>query len=82
MNPLQHYLEDFINMIRWTPAHPEKRNSMPAYWSRDDCLNHVADEVAIGNVDFDIDCKYGLIELQAEEIMKDLLIPNSWSVQM
>ena len=53
---------------------------MSANWSRDDCLNHVADKVTIGNVDFDIDCQYELIELQAE--MMDLIQPNSWSLQM
>ena len=26
MNPLQHYLKDFKGEIRWTPAHPERRN--------------------------------------------------------
>ena len=56
MNPLQHYLKDFKGKMRWTPAHPEKRNSMSANWTRDDCLNHVADKVATGQVDFDIDC--------------------------
>ena len=28
MSPLQHYLKDFNGTLRWTPAHPEKRNSM------------------------------------------------------
>ena len=56
-------------------------NSMSANWSKDDCLNHIADKVVIGNVDFDIDCQYELIELQAEDIMKDLILPNSWSLQ-
>ena len=55
---------------------------MSANWSRYDCLNHVADKAAIGNVDFDIDCQYELIELQAENIMTDLILPNSWSLQM
>ena len=56
MIPLQHYLKDFKGTIRWTPADPEKRNTMSANWSRD--------KVATGNVDFDIDCQYELIELQ------------------
>ena len=82
MNPLQHYLNGFKGTIRWTPAHPEKSNSMSADWSRDDCLNHVADKVVIGNVDFDKEYQYELIELQVENIMKDLILPNSWSLQM
>ena len=53
---------------------------MSAIGSRDDCLNHVADKVAIGNVDFDINCQYELIELQAEDIIKDLILSNSWSL--
>ena len=53
-----------------------------ANWSRDDCLNHVADKFATGNVEFDIDCQYELRVLQAEDITKDLILPNSWSLQM
>ena len=45
ISPLQH-LTDYKGKIRWTPAHPEKRNSMSANWTREDCLNHVADKVA------------------------------------
>ena len=45
-------------------------------------MNNVADKVAIGNVDFDIDCQYEFIEVQAEDIMKDLLTPNSWSLNL
>ena len=37
-------------------------------------LSHVSDKIAKGKVDFDIDCQYQLIELQAEDITKDLLI--------
>ena len=33
-------------------------------------------------INFDIDCQHELIELQAEEIMKDLIQPNSWSLQI
>ena len=50
---------------------------MSASWTRDDYLNQAADKIVIGNVDYDIDCKYELIELHAEDIMKDLIIPNS-----
>ena len=42
MNLLQYYLKEFGGKLRWTPAHPEKRNSMSANCSRYDCLNHVA----------------------------------------
>ena len=42
----------------------------------------VADKIATRNVEFDIDCKYKHIELQAEGIMKDLIFPDSWSLQM
>ena len=45
MGPLQYYLKEFEGTLRWTPDHPEKRNSMTANWSRDGCLNHVADRV-------------------------------------
>ena len=82
MNPLQHYLKNFKGKIRWTPAHPEKRNSLSSNWSRNDRLKHVADKIATGNVEFDIDYQYELMELKAEDIMKDLLIPNGWSLQM
>ena len=51
------YLKDFKGAFRWTPALPEKRNSMSANWSRDDCLNHVADRVERGL----IYCRYYLI---------------------
>ena len=30
MNLLQHYFKHFEGTLRWTPAHPEKRNSMSA----------------------------------------------------
>ena len=82
MNPLQHYLKNFKGTVRWTRAHLEKRKSMSANWSRDDCLNQVAAKVAIGKVNFDIDCQYKLIELQEEDIMKNLIQSNSWSLQM
>ena len=82
MNPLQHYLKLFEGTIRWTPSHPEKRNSMSANRSRDDCLNHVADKITTGQINLDIDCQYELKELQAEDIMKDLILPNSLSLQM
>ena len=55
---------------------------MSANGSRADCLYHVADKIAIGNVDFDIGCKYELIKLQAEDIMKDLIAPDSWNMQV
>ena len=82
MNPLQHYLKDFKGTLRWNPAHPEKRNSMSANWSSDDCLNHVADRVAGGQTDFDIDFQYNFIQLQAEDIMESLVLPNSWTLNM
>ena len=69
MTPLQHYLKDFKGTLRWTPAHPEKRNAISANWSRDDCLNHVADRVAGGLADFGIGCQYNFIQLQAEDII-------------
>ena len=55
---------------------------MSANWSRYDCLNRVADKIATSKVDYDIDCQYEIIELQAEDIIRDLIIPNSWSLQM
>ena len=82
MNPLLDYLKDFKGKIMRTPAQPEKRNSMSANWSREDYLNHVADKVAIGNVNFDIDCQFKLIEFQEEDLMKDLILPNNWNLQM
>ena len=62
MNLLQHYLKDYKGKSRWASAHPEKRNSMLADWSRDNCLSHVADKVAIGKVDFEIGCQHELLE--------------------
>ena len=61
MNPLQHNPKDFKDTFRWNPAHPEKRNSMSANWSRDDCLNHIADRLAGGLTGFDMDCQYNFI---------------------
>ena len=82
INPLQHFLKEFKGTLRWTPAHPEKRNSMLANWSRDDCLNHIADRVAGGLKDFDIDCQRNFIQLQEEDIMESLISPNSWTLNM
>ena len=73
-------MKAFNGATGWTPAQPEKRNSMSATWLRDDCLNHIADKAALGKVDVDIDCQYKIIELQAEDIMKDIILPNSWSL--
>ena len=55
---------------------------MSANWSRDDCRNHVADKMATGQEDYGIDCQYELKELQAEDIMKDLIKPSSWRLHM
>ena len=55
---------------------------MSANWSRDDCLNHVADRVAGELTDFDIDCQYNFIQLQAEDLMVSLVLPNSWTLNM
>ena len=55
---------------------------MFANWSRDDCLNHVADKVAGGITDFDIDCQHKLIQLQADDIMESLVLQNSWALNM
>ena len=77
MNPLQHYLKAFKGKLRWTPANPEKRNSMSANWSRNNCLNHVADIVAGGLIDFDIDFQYNFIQLPAEDIMESLILPSA-----
>ena len=51
---------------------------MSANWSRDDCLNTVADRVAGGRVDFDIDCQYEFVQVQAEDVMDSLVLPHSW----
>ena len=64
------------------PSSPGKEELSVCRLVKRDFLNHVADKVAIGNVDFGIDCLYELIELQAEDIMKDLILPNSWHLQM
>ena len=80
--PTTKRLQTLQRHIRWTPAYPEKRKSMPANWPRDDCLNHVADRVAGGLADFDIDCQYNNMRLQAEDIMESLVLPNSWTLNM
>ena len=82
MSPLLHYLKDFKGTLRWTPAHPEKRNYISANRSRDDCLNHVADRVAGGLTDFDIDCQCNFIQLKSEDIMESLVPLNSWVLNM
>ena len=82
MSPLQHYIKESEGKLRWTTAHPEKRNSMSANWSRDDCLNRVADRVAEGQVDFDIDCKYESLQVQAKNVMNSLVLPHSWMLNM
>ena len=53
------------------------RDSMSANWSRDDCLNHVADRVPGGLTNFDIDYKYNFIQLQAVDIMESLILPKN-----
>ena len=63
MNPLQHYLKVFEGKIRWTPARLESRNSMSANC---DCMNHVANKIATGKVDFGYDCQNDLMELQVD----------------
>ena len=55
---------------------------MSTNWSRDDCLNHVADSVAGGLTDFDIDCEYNFIELRAEDIIESLVLSESWTLNM
>ena len=55
---------------------------MSSNWSRDDCLNHEADRVAGGLTNFDIDCQYNFIQLQAKDIMESLILPNSWTLNM
>ena len=82
MNPLQYPLKEFGGKLCWKPAHPEKRNSMSANRSRDDCFNHVADRVAVGLVDFDIHCKYELVQVQAEDVMNSLVLPHNWRLGM
>ena len=78
MGPLQYYLKDFEDTLRLTPAHPEKRNSMSVNWSRDDCLNHVADRIAEGQTGIEIDCQFKFIQIQTEAIMRALDVPHSW----
>ena len=53
--PLTHMMRTFEGTLRWTTAHAELRNSLTENWSRDDCLNHVADKVAGGSLESDID---------------------------
>ena len=53
---------------------------MPVNWSREDCLNHVADRVAAGQSDFDMDCQFEYIEIQSVVIMQVLDIPRSWKL--
>ena len=55
---------------------------MSVNWSRDSFLAHVADKIATCKADFDIDCQYEVIEFLTADIMKDLIIPNRWSLQM
>ena len=81
MAPLQELIKDYTGTIRWVEAHPEKRNSLSANWSRDDCLNHVADRIAGGTMDFDIDCEYEHYGISATEIMNGLKINYAWSMQ-
>ena len=61
---------------------PKKRNSMSGNWARDNCVNHVADRVAGGPKDFDIDYQYHYIQLQADDIMESLVLPNNWTLNM
>ena len=51
---------------------------MSANWSRDDCLNHVAG----GQVVFDIDCKYELLQIQTQNVMNILVLQHSWMLNM
>ena len=62
--PIHHYIKKFDGKLRSTPTHPEKCDLMSANWSREDCLNHIADKVAEGRVGFDIECKYEFVPVQ------------------
>ena len=49
---------------------------------RDDCQNHVADRVAVGQVNFDIDCQFEFRLIQAEDIMHALNTAQSLRLRM
>ena len=55
---------------------------MSANWSRDGCLNHVAGRLARGLADYDIDFKYEFVQVQAEDVMNSLVLPQSWRLDM
>ena len=55
---------------------------MSVNWSRDDCLNHVPSRVAGGLTDYDMDCQYNFIQLQADDIIESLVLPRSWTLKM
>ena len=78
MRLLQHFLKDIEGKLRWTPAQPEKRNLMSANWLTDDCLHRVAGRDALGLVDFDINCKYEFLQIQAADAMDSLVVPHRW----
>ena len=74
MGPLQHYA------LRWTPAHPEKRNSIPSSWSRVDCLNHIA--VRVSSEQVEIDCRYDFVQIKADDIIHALATPHSCTLRI
>ena len=55
---------------------------MSVKWPTDDCRNHEADRVDTSQVNFDIDCLYEFIELQAEDIVNSLIIAHSLSLYL
>ena len=83
--PLAVFASRFPGTVRWTKAHPERRNSMSMNWSRDDCLNHIADKTADNSIDYAFSDDMGpasyppiSIMVTASEVLDGLQRPGMW----
>ena len=83
IQPLTSLMQDFEGTLRWTKAHAEKRAYYTASWTRDECLNHIADKVAGGSLEFDVTTNgpTNHINITATELLEGLRIPDAWSLQ-
>ena len=80
--PLAAMVKNYQGAIRWTKAHAERRDPNPENWTRDECLNHLADKVAGGSLDFDIETaqptRYFVVT--AKEILDSMQLPGTWKL--
>ena len=61
-------------------AHTERRLPKTENWTRDECLNHLADKVARGSLEFDIETAQPTryIVVTAKDILDSMQLPGTW----